>query len=125
MRQAGSGVLRGMIGEKEWTDMNPWSSPIALIPRVCGVMSTRIGPTSTAGDQAALDGRAHGHGQVGLDLRVHGTAQPLLQKLVDQRGAGAPPTRTTLSIWWLAARVGQGFVETRRVFESSGWIISS
>ena len=33
-------------------------------------------PHVDAGDQPALDGGAHGDGQVGLDLAVHRAAQP-------------------------------------------------
>ena len=64
-------------------------------------------------DQAPLHGRTHGHGQVGFNLRVHGSAQPLFQKLVDQRGACCPSDQNNLvDLGGLQFSVGQGFVET-------------
>ena len=64
------------------------------------------------GDQPPLDGRPHGHGQVGLDLGVHGPAQPLFEELVDQRGAGRPADQDDLvDLVGLQLGVGQGLVE--------------
>ena len=68
------------------------------MPSVWGVMSTRIGPTSMPGDQPALDGGAHGDGQVGLDLAVDGASQAFFQQAVNERGASRPAHQTTLSI---------------------------
>ena len=65
-----------------------------------------------SGDQPPLHRRAHGHGQVGLDLRVHGPAQPLFQQLVDQRSAGCSADQDDLvDLVGLQLGVGQGFVE--------------
>ena len=96
MRLAGSGVLRGMMGEKQWDDMNPCSSPERLDSQGMRGDVDQDRADLDSGDQAPLHGRAHGHGQVGFDLRVHGPAQPLFQKLVDQRGAGCPSDQNNL-----------------------------
>ena len=65
-----------------------------------------------AGDQPPLDGRAHGHGQVGLDLGVDRPAQPLLEQLVDQRGAGRAADQDHLvDLVGLELGVGQGRVQ--------------
>ena len=69
------------------------------MPSVCGVMSTSTGPDVDSRDQAALDGGAHGHAQIGVHLGVDGLAELLLEQLAYHgRVRRPPPTRTTLSI---------------------------
>ena len=85
VREAGSGVLRSMIGAKWWTDGTPLSVAQGLdAERVRGDVDEHRADVD-ARDQAALDGRPHRHGQVGLDLGVDRPAEPLLQQAVDQR----------------------------------------
>ena len=127
VRVAGRGVFRSMIGAKQWIEGSPCSSPSASMPRVCGVMSTRTGPTSTPGDQAPLDGRPHRHGQVGLDLGVDRPAQPLLEQAVDQRGPGRPADQDHLvDLVGLELGVGQSaWSRQASVLASRGSISSS
>ena len=60
------------------------------MPSECGVMSTSTAPTFCAGDDAGLDGGAHGHAQVGVDLLVRlGCPRRSSQQLADARRARA------------------------------------
>ena len=81
LREAGSGVLRWMIGAKRNGNRKPMLSSRHLMPSECGVMSTSTAPTFGAGDDRRLDRRPHGHAQVGVDLLVGRLAEPFLQQL--------------------------------------------
>ena len=57
------------------------------MPSVCGVMSTSTGPTFDSGDQASLNGGAHGDAEIGIHFVVDRLAELLLEQLADHGGA--------------------------------------
>ena len=103
-RVAGSGVLRWMTGANLCSEIMPCKSPSAAMPSVCGVMSTRTGPTSmplirppcTAAPMAT-----HRSGSTSVC-----SSRP--SRRSSRRWTSgvrlAPPTRITLSICWAFKR---------------------
>ncbi len=84
-------------------------------------MSTRIGADVDPGDQAALHGRAHGHGQVGLDLAVDRPPEPLFQQSMHQRRAGRSAHQDDLvDLVGLHLGVGEGLVEAGQRLQEQG-----
>ena len=91
------------------------------MPSVCGVMSTRTGADLHPGDQAPLDGRPHRDGQVGLDLGVDRTAQPLLEQAMDQRRAGRAADQDHLvDLVRLQLGVGERLIEAGQRLRQQG-----
>ena len=87
--------------------MKPCSSPSALMPSVCGVMSTRIGPTSMPAINPPCTAAPMRDRQVRLDLAVHRTSQPLFKQTVDKRRAcGTSNEHNLVDLVGLQHRVG-------------------
>ena len=90
----------------------PSMSPSAWMPSVCGVMSTRTGPTSIPAIRPPWIGGAHGHAQVGVHLGVDRLAELLLEQLVHQRRAAGPADQDHLvDLVGVELGVGQRLVD--------------
>ena len=92
-------MLRWMIGAKRNGNSNPCPVAEALDAQRMGRDVHQHGADVGAGDDRCLNGRAHRHAQIGIDLLMRRLTEPLLQQPADTSGVRVlPPTSTTLSI---------------------------